>query len=229
LSAIPILYLDQHLLAAAKPAGLLVHRSREAPDRQVLLQLLRKQTGHYLFPVHRLDRGASGVVLFGLSSDAARELQAEWNEDDTRKDYLLLARGRTPERFESDRGLHNDRGVLQAARTSFERLFVFEFGNGQACSLCRARLHSGRRHQIRRHLAHLGHFVIGDTTYGKGGINRHLRERYDLPRLCLHARRLAFRHPIDKQPTEIQASLSADLGRFLTSLPGGQQLNPGLL
>ncbi len=174
---IEVLYQDAGLLAVMKPAGMLVHR--DAASRvfeHVLLNTVRDQVGAYLYPVHRLDRNTSGVVLFGLSSEAARVVQASLGDADAEKSYLALVRGQTPAVFESDRPLRNTRGEPCPAVSRFETLACFE-----TSSLVRVRISTGRHHQIRRHLNHLAHHVIGDTTHGKGGINRQYRAEFGLP------------------------------------------------
>ena len=197
-----ILHIDERIVAIDKPAGLLVHRSRESADRTFVLQTLRDQLGRRVYPVHRLDRPASGVMLFGLDPDSARLLQGSWR--DSTKEYLVLVRGETARCFSSDRPLTSDNGVKQPAFTAFER-----FATRRGFSLLKARIETGRRHQIRRHLAHLQHQVVGDTQHGKGRINRWLREEYGLPRLFLHAWRL------DVAGLRLRAPLPADLGGFL--------------
>lgn len=181
-----------------------------------LLQEVARQEGRLLRPIHRLDRAASGVLLFGFTGDGARALQAALGAPSTEKEYLVLVRGETPERFESDRPLTaRPQNVVREARTRFERLAIVD-----GLSLLRARLLTGRRHQIRRHLQHLAHQVVGDTRYGKGRLNRDLRARHGLPRLFLHAWRLALDHPADGRRLELRAPLAADLRAFLLRLPG---------
>lgn len=211
---IPILYRDDRLVAVDKPGGLLVHRSDEASDRIALLQLLRDQIGAFVYPVHRLDRAASGVVLFALDPEAAAAAQARLTATETAKLYLALVRGSTHETFESRRPLHSDSGRLQNAWTEFRTL-----AEVSRCSLLEVRLRTGRRHQIRRHLAHLAHHIIGDVRYGKGRINRHMRDTYGLPRLFLHARTLRLAHPITDDPLTIESPLAPDLREFLARLP----------
>jgi tRNA pseudouridine65 synthase len=210
-----ILFEDPHLVVADKPGGLLVHRSRESGDRVFLLQELRNQLGRLLYPVHRLDRAASGAIAFGLSSEAARALQASLQAGDALKEYLALVRGSAPERGETERALTDEKGDPQAARTEFERLAEFA-----GLSLLRVRIRSGRRHQIRRHLSHLRHQILGDSSYGKGRINQFFRETYGLPRLFLHAWRLEFRHPFEDRRVTARAPLAADLREFLLRVPG---------
>ena len=212
---IPVLYRDDRFVAVDKPGGLLVHRSAEASDSTALLQLVRDQIGAYIYPVHRLDRAASGVVLFALDKEAAAAAQAYITGPETRKTYLALVRGSTEEAFESRRPLHSEAGRPQEAWTEFRRLAEMS-----RCSLLEVRLHTGRRHQIRRHLAHLAHQIIGDTRYGKGRINQRLRDLYGLPRLFLHARRLNLPHPTTGRVLDIKAPLAPDLHAFLARLPG---------
>ena len=214
---IPILFRDERLIAVDKPGGVLVHRTAQANDSTAVLQQVRDQIGQRIYPVHRLDRAASGVLLFGLDSEAAAAAHRALAEPTTEKLYLVLVRGSTAERFESRRPLHSEAGRAQDAWTEFRRLAELE-----RCSLLEARLHTGRRHQIRRHLAHLAHQVIGDTRYGKGRINRSLRETHGLPRLFLHARCLRLRHPLDPASGElrIESPLAADLDDFLRRLAG---------
>lgn len=211
---VPILYQDETFVAVDKPGGLLVHRTRGAADRRFLLQDLRDQLGRYLFPVHRLDRAASGVLVFGLSSEAAAAMQGALSSDDACKRYLVLVRGSTPDRWESRRPLSNEAKRKQDAHTEFEKL-----AEVSRCSLLSARIFTGRRHQIRRHLAHERHQVIGDTSYGKGKINGYFRGNFDLPRLFLHAASLEIDHPVTGERLGIRAPLPADLRGFLLRLP----------
>ena len=212
---IGILYQDDDLIVADKPPGLLVHRSRESSDRVFLLQMLRDQVGRYLYPVHRLDRAASGAIAFALSSETARQLQASLTSPTARKEYLALVRGSAADSGEIDRPLTGANGEKKDALTRYEKL-----GEIYRSSLLRVRIFTGRRHQIRRHLAHLSHQLIGDTTYGKGKINRFLREEHGLPRMFLHCARLEFDHPQGGERVEVRAPLAEDLRSYLLGLPG---------
>lgn len=216
-----ILLEDEDLIACSKPPGLLVHRSAECADRTSLLQLLSAQTGRFLYPAHRLDRAASGAILFAFSSEAARGIQAALAAPEGRKEYLVLARGETSDPWVSERPLTSDAGVLQMARSEFRPLAAFG-----GVTLLEVRTLTGRRHQIRRHLAHAARHVIGDTTYGKGRINRWFREQHGLERLFLHARRVLLRHPRTGERLEVVAPLAPDLRAVLARLDG---LPEGLL
>ncbi len=193
---------DERFVVIDKPPGILVHRSRESRDTEFVLQMLRDQIDRHVFPVHRLDRPASGILAFALNSDAARVLQASLGEGT--KEYTTMVRGDTPPTFSSDRALTNDKGVVQEAFTEFETLRTHE-----GFSMLKARLGTGRRHQIRRHLSHLAHQIVGDTAHGKGRINRWLREEYGLTRLFLHASSLKC------SLFEIESELPDDLREFL--------------
>jgi len=199
-----VLYRDERFVVVDKPPGVLVHRGREAADRVFVLQTLRDQIGRHVYPVHRLDRAASGVLAFALHGEAARDLQRAMQSDDAVKEYVALCRGETADSFHSDRPLTSDKGVVQTAHTEFERMRTMH-----GFSLLRIRIRTGRRHQIRRHLAHLAHHIVGDTKYGKGGINRWLREQYGLPRLFLHASHLRC------GLLQADAPLAPDLAGFL--------------
>lgn len=218
---IEIVHRDDSIVAVSKPGGLLCHRSAESRDRVFLLQEVRRRLGAHLYPVHRLDRAASGILVMGLSPEAARGLQQALASPDARKEYLVVVRGSTPERWESSRPLTSDTGVVRPARTEFERIAEFS-----RLSLLRARLRTGRRHQIRRHLAHEAHQVLGDTTYGKGRINRFFRDEFGLPRLFLHASTLELRHPVTGRSIALRSPLAADLREFLGRLP---DVPPGLV
>lgn len=204
-----VLYRDEALVVVSKPSGILVHRTAMSRDQVFLLQQVRDQINQILYPIHRLDRPTSGALVFGLSGDDARLVHDDLKEPTSLKEYLVLVRGETPERWVSERPVKG-----KEARTEFERVATFS-----RCSLVEARLQTGRRHQVRKQLAHAAHQVLGDTSYGKGKINRFFRETYQLPRLFLHAHRLRFTHPRSGEPLEIQAPLAPDLRAFLRRLP----------
>jgi len=218
---IRILYLDETLVVVSKPSGLICHRTGESQDRVFLLQEVREMIGRRIYPVHRIDRAASGVVGFALGSEEARLLQAALRAPGARKEYLVLVRGSTPDRWESQIPLKNTAGVIKEAHSIFEKMAEFS-----RLSLLRASIRTGRRHQIRRHLAHAAHQVLGDSTYGKGRINRFFRETYGLPRMFLHAALLEFQHPRSGETVSVRCPLAEDLRAFLERLP---DVPPGLM
>ncbi|HUH04762.1 MAG TPA: pseudouridine synthase [Kofleriaceae bacterium] len=208
-----ILYRDEALVAVAKPSGLLVHRGW-GRDRDVLMTRVRDQLEAYVYPVHRLDRGASGVVLFALGPESARVLCGAFERGEVEKRYLALVRGVPPEAGVIDHPVPRAPGEARVpAVTEYRRLEVFG-----RYALVEARPRTGRFHQIRRHLKHLSCPLIGDSNYGKSEHNRLLRERYGLARLALHAASLAFAHPVDGRPMSIEAPVPADLAEPLARL-----------
>lgn len=213
LQPLPILFRDQHLIVVSKPAGIQVHRSDQDRSRNVVLQRVREMVGSYVYPVMRLDRGTSGIIALGLSSEAAAALQKSLQRPDATKRYLVLARGNPKGDWTSVRPLRDAKDRPQPCRTTFRVLRRLP-----RCSLLEAELHTGRYHQIRRHLNHAGHHLIGDTTHGKGVPNRWARAHLGLNRMFLHAARLSFRHPVTGQAMELRDPLPENLRAPLEKL-----------
>jgi tRNA pseudouridine65 synthase len=215
---IEILYRDADCVAVRKPSGLAVHRGW-ADDDAYAMTLVRDALGQWVYPVHRLDRGASGVLLFGLSSEAARALCQRFERHEVRKTYLALVRGAPPETATVDHPLRPDNSdVPQPALTELVRLE--QFGR---YAWVQARPHTGRLHQIRRHLKHIACPIIGDVRYGKGEHNRLFRERYALHRLALHAQRLELQN-LTGQQLIIEAALPSELQRALDQLRSEREI-----
>ncbi len=209
---IEILYRDADVVAVNKPSGLAVHRGW-ADDDAFAMTLVRDLLGQWVYPVHRLDRGASGVLLFGLSSEAARALCERFEKHEVQKRYVALVRGAPPETLVIDHPLRPDNSdVPQAAVTDVRRLA--QFGR---YAWVEARPRSGRLHQIRRHLKHISCPLIGDVRYGKGEHNRLFREHYGLHRLALHAEQLQLRG-LNDQPLDLEAPLPPELRRAVEQL-----------
>ncbi len=212
---VPVLYQDRWIVAVAKPSGIAVHRGW-ARDGPMALQLVRDQIGARVYPVHRLDRATSGILLFALDSTTAAAASSCFAEAKVEKTYLALVRGVAPEHVVVDHPLRPDRGrERQPAVTEIWRLSA---NPAEHCSLVQARPRTGRLHQIRRHLKHLSHPIVGDVRYGKGNINRHYREAWQLNRLALHAARLRLPHPVTGVALDILAPLPEDLARVLIGL-----------
>jgi tRNA pseudouridine65 synthase len=213
-----VIHLDDDFVAVAKPSGLLVHRDEHHPDAPAALQTVRDQLGRHLYPFHRLDRATSGVLLFGLSRDAAAALQRSLASADAHKEYVALLRypGSNPDagpQWTCDRPLHDERDRPRECRTDFAVIETFPH-----CALVRCLLHTGRYHQIRRHANHCGRHVIGDTTHGKGRINALFRERFGLDRLFLHLQRVVLAHPRTGERLELLDPLPDDLAAVLAAL-----------
>ncbi|MEQ9299207.1 MAG: pseudouridine synthase [Cyclobacteriaceae bacterium] len=203
-------------MAINKPNGLLVHRTKLAADEQrhFAVQLLRDQIGQHVYPVHRLDRPTSGVLLMALSSEVARALKEQFDNRTIRKTYLAVCRGYCPPTGIIDESLHNDRGVLQEAETHYERLNIIELPIQVASryetsrySLVEVTPKTGRYHQIRKHFAKIRHYLIGDTKHGDLPHNRMFQEKLHCHGLLLHAQSMSFEHPVNKVPLTIKAEL----------------------
>lgn len=217
---IEVLYRDDDLVVVHKPAGMLVHRTAlDLGESRFLLQTLRDQIGVPVHPAHRLDKGTSGVVVFALHSEAARQLTAAFRDGTVEKTYLAVVRGWAPDRCDVDHALRDiadrfdRRQVVESrpARTEIACLARAEFdvavGPYQTArySLVECRPRSGRKHQIRRHLKHLRHPVIGDANYGDGAHNRFFRHTLGVARLLLVANALRLPHPRNGDPLAITA------------------------
>jgi len=240
---IDILYRDDHLVAVNKPAGLLVHRSPIDPrETRFALQWVRDLLGRRVYPVHRLDRATSGVLLFALSPDAARPLAAAFSDGRMSKRYLAVVRGylddegviEHPLVDVADRRLSpgESEGVARDAVTRYRRLAAAELPSAvgryatSRYSLVAASPVTGRRHQLRRHFKHLFHPVIGDTRYGEGRHNRFFRAEFGCSRLLLHARELTFDHPMTGEKLSLFAPLDETFAAFLDRLGWRDAVSP---
>lgn len=180
------------LVGVAKPSGVLVHNSTWAGPRETSLrEMLVAELGQQLFPLHRLDRGTSGVVLFVTDKSAVepwRARLAKEGDDAAQKTYLALVRGRTLELGLVDHPVRSagkrSRGERKEARSVIDAATL---SAQDRCSLVVVRPLTGRHHQIRQHLSHLHHPVLGDATHGDVRENRRYRETWGLDRLALHA------------------------------------------
>lgn len=232
---LPILYRDEHLVAIHKPAGLLVHRTDlDRHETRFVVQILREQLGARVWPAHRLDRGTSGVLLFALDAATAARLGRQFEAGTVAKTYLAVVRGHPPEsgsidhplaRQVDDREASPDQpGEAQPALTRYRRLASIELPVAvdryptSRYALLRLDPETGRRHQLRRHLKHIAHPIIGDATYGKGRHNRMFAERFGCRRLLLACTRLALAHPASDRRLVLSAPLEADFQALLTAL-----------
>jgi tRNA pseudouridine65 synthase len=249
---LPVLYRDEFMVAVHKPSGLLVHRSMiDRHETRFALQIVRDQIGRRVYPVHRLDKGTSGVLLFALDPASARQLGARFDAGQVDKRYLAVVRGWLPERGEIDHALSRQDDVYaaparrsgvgreilptdlasaaaepapQSALTSYQRLACAEIGErvepGQSFPTTRyslVALHpvTGRQHQLRRHLKHIAHPIIGDATYGKGVHNRFIAARFGVSRLLLACQAMALPHPADGRRISLEAALPDDFRKVL--------------
>jgi tRNA pseudouridine65 synthase len=223
-----LLHVDASLVVINKPPGLLVHPTAlDAHEQRSALVSLREQLGVPLWTVHRLDKATSGALMFARSVEAARALGAAFEAGQVHKRYLALVRGWPAEAGEIDHALARDPELPSAgqprlaALTRYRRLRCHEwpFSDGRHASSRFAVLEveplTGRRHQIRRHFKHIAHPLVGDSTHGKGPLNRQLAAWLGVQRLWLHAVRLEVPAFDGRPATLIEAAPGAEWAPLL--------------
>lgn len=221
-----VLYQDEYLIAVEKPGGMLVHRSfLDKEQSRYALQAVRDQIGQRVYPVHRLDRPTCGILVFALSSDIARKLSEQNQQAGWQKGYLAVVRGYLKDAGELDYPLVEQLDKIadkfaqtnkaaQTAITRYQPLLQVELPYSVSrypstrYSLIALQPITGRKHQLRRHMAHLRHPIVGDTTHGDGKHNMFFRQQLDCQRLLLCAFILRFTHPVTAEPILLQASLA---------------------
>ncbi|MEF8728904.1 MAG: pseudouridine synthase [Accumulibacter sp.] len=241
---LPILFRDEHLVAIDKPAGLLVHRTAlDRHERRFALQMLRDQIGCHVYASHRLDRGTSGVLLFARSSEVAQSLGTMFAERRIGKRYLAVVRGHPPPQGEIDHPLRRCFGddensgesavpTIQQAVTHYRRLASIELPHAvdpypqSRYALLELTPLTGRRHQLRRHLKHIAHPIIGDTTYGKAAHNHLFRALLGCQRMLLTCTELRFAHPVSGEPLRVIAPLAGEFLRLVERCQWAAALPP---
>lgn len=217
-----ILYRDEHLIAINKPHDLLVHRSPIAADVEVFaLQLLRDQVGLKVNPVHRLDRKTGGVLLFAFNKQVEIAMQQQFSDNLVHKKYLAVVRGHTLDKEDIDYPLRKENGALQEAFTTYKTLnraeIAVPLGKHETSrySMIEAEPTTGRMHQIRKHLSHVFHPIIGDRTHGCNKQNKLFKEKWDMTTMLLHASWLSFKHPVTGTNITIEAPLQEEFKRVM--------------
>ncbi len=220
-----VLYQDEWLIAINKPSGWLVHRSwLDRDEKVVVMQTVRDQIGQHVFTVHRLDRPTSGVLLMGLSSEVGHLLSRQFEQHQIQKRYHAVVRGWLEGEAVLDYPLVEELDKIadkfsradkdpQPAVTHYKGLATVEMplATGRypttRYGLVELEPQTGRKHQLRRHLSHLRHPIIGDSKHGDLRQNRAAAEHFGCNRLMLHASRLTLTHPVTGQPLTIDAGL----------------------
>jgi len=220
---LPVLHADPHIAVVAKPAGLMVHDSALARgERDFAADRLREQFARPVFLVHRLDRATSGCLLLAFDRDTASLLGKAVMAGAIDKHYLAVCRGWPEESFVVDHALDGGPGkpLKKPAITRFTRLATVELelpSAGFATSryaLLQVQPQTGRFRQIRRHLKHVSHHLIGDSSHGDGRHNRAFRA-LGIHRMLLHAQRLAFVHPHTGARIAMDAPLDGEFAKAL--------------
>lgn len=241
--SLPILYRDEWLIAVHKPSGLLVHRSvLDRHEARFALQILRDQIGRLVHPVHRLDKGTSGVLLFALDRETAALASAAFETQAVDKTYVAVVRGHPPQAGTIDhpltrrvddaerRATDAAQGAPQAAVTRFRRLATAELPYrvdrypSSRYALLELSPQTGRRHQIRRHLKHISHPIIGDATFGKGRHNRLFAELFGCSRLLLACTAMRLVHPRSGRPLQLEAPPADEFRAVLAALGWSEAL-----
>lgn len=219
-----ILFQDEHIVVVNKPSGLLVHRSEiDRRETQFLMQWVRDQIGQRVYPVHRLDKPTSGAIVLALDSNTARILSEQFANHEVTKQYIAIVRGYVREAVTIDHALKEELDKIadakarkdkpaQDAITNMEPLAQAElpFAVGKYTtarySLVSMTPKTGRKHQLRRHMAHVRHPILVDSNHGDNKHNRFFREQLNINRLMLHAQKLQFPHPHTKELVSCEAS-----------------------
>jgi len=238
---LPILYQDDAIVVVNKPSGLLVHRSPiDRHETRFAVQLLRDQLGRHVFPVHRLDKGTSGALAFALDKATATALTEQFAGKQVRKTYVAIVRGWPSASGVIDYPLDAVRDAYAPAadagpkpcRTLYRRLATVELPvrvdryPTTRYALLELEPETGRRHQLRRHLAHLSHPIVGDSTYGKGRHNRLFAERFGVRRLLLACVRLEFTRPASGATVRVQAEPGPEFDALRRQLPWTEMPQP---
>jgi tRNA pseudouridine65 synthase len=221
-----ILYRDEYLVAINKPHGLLVHRSPIASDVKIFaVQQLRNQIGVHVYPAHRLDRKTSGVLLFSLTNEINSAVSQLFMNREVDKTYYAIVRGFAPETGTIDYPLLNEKGVEKEAVTHFKTIqkseIPFSTNSKHAStrySLVELNPLHGRKHQLRMHLAHIMHPIIGDRPHGCNKQNKFFKEHFNLTEMMLHSYSLAFQHPVTNEKIVIKADFQPEFKRIASEL-----------
>jgi tRNA pseudouridine65 synthase len=240
--SISILYQDGDLVIVNKPSGLLVHRSAiDRYETQFAMQLVRDMIGQSVYTVHRLDKPTSGALVFALSPEIAKGMAEAFELGRVAKTYLAVVRGYAPgpvtvdhplvEEPDAKMGEDIDRiKPAQSAVTEVECLAQGELPIAvdryptARYSLVKAQPRTGRRHQIRRHLRHLGNPIIGDITYGVGRHNRFFESHFGIRRLLLAATQIEFAHPRSGANICVDAPLAAEFSGLMEKFGWGEHI-----
>jgi len=220
-----IIYQDNVLIAIHKPAGLLVHKSPiDKHETRYAMKILRDQIGQWVYPIHRLDKPTSGLLLFALHPDIASQICIQFEQHSVRKEYQAIVRGHINTSGSIEHPLKEiavfkhlqektEKKAAKDAITDFERMETYElpYSDGRfessRYSMVKLRPKTGRKHQLRRHMKHVSHPIIGDVKYGKGEHNRLFKDHLSSHRLLLAATKLKLSHPVSEETLELDCPI----------------------
>ena len=233
---LPVLYQDEHIIAIEKPPGLLVHRSPiDRHETVFAVQTLRDQIGQHVYPAHRLDRPTSGVLVFSFSSEIAAKLGQQMMDKQVVKTYHAIVRGFVHHtgyidyalkyRYDKIADKHKrPQQPPQPASTMYQSVAKFEVpepvGKYQSArySLVKLSPSTGRKHQLRRHMVHIRHPIIGDTTHGDGKQNKFAKQHFNFNNLALSCTQMGFSHPITGKWVTINSQMHGEMRLWLEKL-----------
>ncbi|MDR6239843.1 pseudouridine synthase [Aureibacter tunicatorum] len=219
-----ILHYDEHLIAINKPKGMLVHRSPLARQEKIFaMQTLRDQVGHHVFPLHRIDRPTSGVLLFGTNKESATALQKSFEDKKVTKKYLALVRGFIDDVITINHPINNEYDeTLRDAISQVKPLYQTEVNictnpnfPTSRYTLAEAEPITGRTHQLRKHFAHIRHYIIGDKKHGDNKQNKAFMKHYNMNDLLLHSYHTIIPHPFNQ---EEKISIKAPLPKHFSEI-----------
>ncbi|MFZ8198878.1 tRNA pseudouridine(65) synthase TruC [Alteromonas portus] len=233
---LPVLYQDEHIIAIEKPSGLLVHRSPiDRHETVFAVQTLRDQIGQHVYPAHRLDRPTSGVLVFSFSSEIAAKLGQQMMDKQVVKAYHAIVRGFVHHtgyidyalkyRYDKIADKHKrPQQPPQPASTMYQSVAKFEVpepvGKYQSArySLVKLFPSTGRKHQLRRHMVHIRHPIIGDTTHGDGKQNKFAKQHFNFNNLALSCTHMGFSHPVTGKWVTINSQMHSEMRLWLEKL-----------
>jgi tRNA pseudouridine65 synthase len=220
-----VIFQDEAIIIVNKPPGVLVHRTGlDSRETFFLLQEVRNLVGGHVYPVHRLDRKTSGIILFAKSGGVSAVLNSQFRDQQVKKTYLAIVRGYTPDEGTIDYPLRDEKDRLKDAITHFTTLKKSEIpvSSGKfetsRYSLVSLKPVTGRMHQLRRHMSHIFHPIIGDRPHGCNKQNRFFKEYFDLEQMLLHASEISFAHPETNLSLHFTAPLPPEFARITALL-----------
>lgn len=224
MSNLKVYFEDEWIIAVEKPAKLFVHpMPGEKDSKNCLLFQVRDHVGKHVYAINRLDRPVSGIVIFAKDATIVSAFQTIWHAQTTIKKYLCLHRGKIhlPGKFDSElskQGVFKQESKKELKQVALTFYSPIQYFPQEFCTYTEVEIKTGRYHQIRRHFRKAIMPLIGDRKHGKGVVNQHFQQKYELDRLFLHCTKLAFTHPLSQQYIELNSKLPSELSAVLNSM-----------